>query len=256
MTTIPDSIIEAVGPVVESVAADMSRRYRRYGLDQADGSQQGWLFVYQHPAQMLRWFDEDNYSPAVACKILARSLRNELENYGQDLKAQAVGYSRDDLAWYDKAMVRALLPAMFDPEAWLDGGLPANGDEDEDEANTKRARRKTVLLSEGNNWIATLADLSQAYAKLGKDDRDILAAFHRDSWQNNMLAEVYGISKQTMSDRHDRAVKRLVDLLGGPKPAWPHDGSCEHPFNGWVGRRAVSNAAARAAQDSYWDEDN
>lgn len=254
MMALPDEIISTVGPIVESVGADMSRRYRRYGLGQEDAAQQGWLFVFQHPEAIERWFDTDNYSVEVACKILARSLRNEVQKYGEQVKAQVLGYHADDVAYYDRGMVKALLPAMFDPEAWLDRGLPPEGEGDED-AEAERQRRKTVLLSEGNTWVATLADISQAYARLEDEDKGILAGFHRDNWSNDMMAQAYGLPKQTMSDRHARAIKRLVNKLGGERPAWPHDHTCEHPFDGWVGRRSISNGAARAYQSSVYEDE-
>lgn len=242
--TIPDELISTLGPVVESVGADLGRRYWKYGATQEDMAQQGWLWIFQHPAKVVEWFDDENFTAAAASRLLARSIRNECEQYGQDLKAQAVGYNRDDLAYYTRGMVRDLLPAMFDPESWLNPEVSADGE-----------RRTKSAAAEGGNWVATLADVSQAYAKLEVEDRDLLAAFHRDLWTNNMLAEAYGLPKQTMSDRHDRAVRRLVDALGGARPQWAHDADCEHDLHGWVGRRSLSNSQAQAIQSSYYEDE-
>jgi len=242
MTNIPDEIISVVGPIVESVASDISRRYRNYGAEQADLSQQGWLWIYAHPRKMLEWFDSDNYSEKDSAYILARVLRNECSRYGEAIKAQHLGYSLDDLSYYSRTMVRELLPMMFDDEAWHH---PEQGDGE---------RRSGGDPATGGNWVATLADVSRAYDKLDPSDRDLLARFHRDGVSNNAMAESCGVSKQTMSDWHDKAVRRLVDQLGGVKARAEHGEDCDHEWNTWMGRRAQSNAAARAQQQGYYDE--
>lgn len=242
---IPDSIIEQIGPVIESVGADMGRRYSKYGADQADMSQEGWVWIYLHPGKVNEWFDPDLYSAKDGERLLARTLRNELHDFGEELKAQHLGYSRDDLVHYSRGMVRALLPSMFDPEAWLHPETPSSDTE----------RRQKSVPAEGGNWVATLADVSQGFDKLDEEDRDLLAAFHRDSWSNKMLAEEAGVTEQTMSYRHDQAIKRLVNLLGGPAPRAEHDADCNHEHRDpYQGRRAVTNATARAIQQGNYDE--
>lgn len=239
MTNIPDEILSTVGPVVESVAADMSRRYRRYGAEQEDLAGEGWVWILEHPQKVIDWFDEDKHPARDAEKLLARSLRNACVDYGEDLKAQAIGYNREDLAYYSKQYLRALLPSMFDDEAWIH---PEQGDGERISTGGDPAH--------GGNWIATLADVSRAYGQLDPSDRDLLARFHRDGLSNDAIAHACGVSKQTMSDWHDRAVGRLLKILGGPKPRSVHDEDCDH----WTGRHAQSNAAARAYQQSMYEE--
>lgn len=89
------------------------------------------------------------------------------------------------------------------------------------------------------------------YPKLSVEDRKILEALHQEGIPSKMLAEMEGITEQTMSYRHDRAIGRLLRLLGGSKPQPAHDGECNH----WVGTRTVmSNSQAMAVQSSYYDE--
>lgn len=238
--TLPDELITTIGPIVESVAADMSRRYRQFGLGQDDASQEGWLWAFDHPRRVIEWFDPEITEPRTGERLLARTLRNELHDIGETLKAQAVGYSRDDLSYYSRTMLRELLSSVFDPDAWLH---PEQGDGE---------RRGRGAPAEGGNWVATLADISRAVEKLDAEDRDLLRMFHEEPvWKNKDAAAYFSISEQTMSYRHDRAIGRLVTALGGPKPRPQHDTECNH----WAGRHAVSNAAARSVQDSYYEED-
>lgn len=244
MMALPDELLSAIGPIIESVSHDASRRYRQFGADHEDFQQECLLWCYDHPKKLIEWFDPDLTEPRAGERLLARSLRNNAIDVGEELKAQHLGYSRDDLSFYSRAMVRELLPSMFDEEAWLhpeqnDGEKVSGGDP-----------------ATGNNWVATLADLSRAFDQLDSSDRDLLRRFHQDGDSNNDVAADCGVPKQTMSDWHDRAVRRLVDILGGAKPRAEHDADCEHPYRGgWVGRRSASNAQARAVQQSYWDED-
>lgn len=231
-----DIPIDDITPVVESTASDMGRRYHRYGAGREDMSQTGWLWIFDHPRKVLEYLENEKYG----IKQLARALRNEMHDYGESVKAQELGYSLDDLYHYHKSEVRTLLDAMFDEEAWTEPPVSEGG---------PTGRRDPAT---GGGWIATLADVSQAFAKLSEEDRGLLHAFHRDGWTNKMMAQASDISEQTMSYRHDMAVKRLVDVLGGPRPKPQHDADCTHM---WRGRHAMSNSQSRAVtQESYDDE--
>lgn len=230
-----------ITPIIESVASEYGRRYAHYGYDREDVSQALHLWIFDHPDKVTEVLEMDARD---SDRMLARILRNEAHDLGEDAKAQHLGYSRDDLVFYSKAMVRELLPSMFDDEAWTH---PETSD-----VETERKHRSAP--AEGGNWVATLADVSRAYDSLEHEDRDLLAAFHRDEYSNKLLSEIHGITEQTMSYRHDRAVKRLVDALGGPRARPQHDEDCEHPPR-YVGQRyAISNANARSIQSSYYDE--
>lgn len=227
-----------ITPIIESVASEMGRRYSRFGADRDDLAQEAYLWLYDHPQKVADFLDDDKHGH----KKLALTLRRELQDYGESVKAQHLGYSRDDLYYFHKGEVRALLDAMFDEEAWTEPPVSDGG---------PTGRRDPAT---GGGWIATLADVSQGFAKLSAEDRDLLHGFHRDGWANKMMAESAGISEQTMSYRHDMAVKRLVDILGGPKVKAQHDETCDHPYRPHYGRRAVSNSHARAIQQGYYDE--
>lgn len=242
MMALPESLMPTLGPVLDSVAAQMSRRYYTYGGTHEDLVQEGWLWAAEHPEKLLLWFDDENFSPHEAEKMLAKSLRNHLQGYGEGLKAQALGYSTDDLTYYSRQYVRELLPLMFDDEAWMH---PEQGDGE---------RRSPSDPAAGGNWVATLADLSQAFAKLDPSDQDLLTRFHRDDVSNNAMADRCGVSKQTMSDWHDKAIRKLVDKLGGPRPRSSHDAECQHGWTG--GRRAVSNGQAQAIQRAYYEDED
>lgn len=248
-----DESVDAFGYVIAAVAADMGRRYGRYGFGSEDAEQVCLLWVFEHPRHLQDYLDDEKGGG----RRLARVLRNECTDAGEEHKAQHLGYSRDDLFYYSKTMLSELLPAMFDRAAWLH---PEKGD-----AETEQ--RRPSVPAEGGNWIATLSDVSRAFDKLDKSDRELLERFHRDGEKNMDMARKCGVSEQTMSDWHSKALRRLVDKLGGPKPRAQHEvctpeegeepcGECCRCTHGWTGgRRALSNAAARRLTSAAWEDE-
>lgn len=229
--------------MVAQTANEFARRYGKYGLDRDDLIQQQWMWVADHPRQIQRWLDEE---PEHWDRKLARALRNELHDYGEKVKADAVGYSIEDLQWYSKKMLGPLLTAMFNPTAWI---YPEKGEE-----VGRRAPSDPAL---GGDWMATLADVSRAFDKLESRDQVVLKMFYEEPvWLNKDAAAYAKVSEQVMSYRHDAALGRLLKHLGGHRPRAPHDEHCDHPYRSWApGRHAMSNAAARAQQDSYWESE-
>jgi len=118
---------------------------------------------------------------------------------------------------------------MFDKEKWLE---PPESD-----------GRSQKRPQEGNNWVTTLADVSQAYNLLNEADKLLLSEFHKDGISNMLMAELYDVTPQVMSARHDAAVKRLVRRLGDEKPKRPRPADTYDP---WRGRHAVTNASGLA----------
>ena len=221
------------------IAGDFGRRYRRWGVETEDVAQELRIWVFRHPQKIEDWESGDLEG---ADKLVARSLRNEASRYCQQMKAQYLGYSYDDLTFYSRNELKTLLDAMFDREAWSEPPVSEDGG---------RSPRDPAT---GGNWIAMLADVSRAFDQLSTHDKELLRRFHLDRMTNVMLAELAGVSPQAMSAKHHKALNRLLKLLGGDRPKSTHDEpecECEQ----YIGfRRIVSNAAARAIQDSYYEE--
>ena len=228
--------------LIEGAAAEYAGRYRKYGCDREDMSQAAWVWLLQHQHKVAEWFEADEES---APRLLGRAVRNAMHDAGEDAKAQKLGYSREDLKFYRKGEVAALLDVVFDPDAWIEQPVKDEG------------RATSGDPATGGNWVAGLADVARAFDALDADDREMLLAFHRDKISNNDMAAKHEVSHQVMSYRHDRALKRMVKQLGGFAPAPLHDDECDHSTGQpWApGRRAMSNAAARALTQSQYEDD-
>lgn len=151
-----------------------------------------------------------------ATRYAAKCLRNECKDYLTTMKAQASG-DRGSQYDYERDEIKALLPAFFD-------------------------RADSESLPE--HVLDAMADFKRVFNDLPAYDRGVLEAFYWSDYSNKLLAEMHGVSEATMSYRHNRAVLRLQKLLGSTE-------SGRDPFKG---RRAVSNAAARARTNNQYED--
>jgi len=232
-------LLTELAPMVAQIANEYGRGHRVHGAEPSDFSQELYLWIVKNEDQVRTWLDPEFFDAKEGEKLLAASLRNEAKDYAVDIKSQALGYERADLHWYSKGEVRALLPSVFNESAWHEP--------------PRSEGRSTKSQAEGGNWIATLADVAQAFAKLEPRDQHLIRRFHEDDWTNKMMAEADDISEQLMSYHHDRAVSRLVKLLGGKAPDPMREQMDKR--DPWRGRRAVSNSAARAYQSGAYDDE-
>jgi DNA-directed RNA polymerase specialized sigma24 family protein len=236
MTVTFEDLWAEFSPVVEGIATESGRKYHQWGADREDFAQELTLWVLDNTdwlASKREEIDDDRQFT----KFLARCLRNEIHDYQVDIKAQAGGQDRTTAYWYSVAEVKYLLDQIFDEDAWLnppqiEGGGGRGGDP-----------------ALGNNWLATLADVSRAFTKLSSEDQSLLRDFHEYGARNKAMASINGVTEATMSYRHGQACKRLLEELGGPKPKHMRP---DDPHDPWRGRHAVTNASARAMQAHYW----
>jgi hypothetical protein len=228
-------LLTELSPMVEGIASEFGRSNRVYGAETADFSQELYLWIVKNENKVRTWLDPED--PAHG--LLVVSLKNVAKAYAVGVKAQALGYERDDLHWYNKGELKALLPLMFNDDAWHE---PPQSE-----------GRSAKAPSEGGNWIATLADVAQAYSKLDAKDQRLLRWFHKDDRSNQDLADDEGVTHQSMSERHDRAIGRLLRILGGTVPTPMREARSE-PRDPWKGRRSVTNSTARSYQGAIYDD--
>lgn len=231
-----ETIASEFGPVIAACAADYGRKYHRYGAETDDFLQEFQTWCWENEAlldEKREEFDDDDRFT----RWLARCLRNQGLDYGVDIRAQAGQQDRASAYWYNKGEVEALLPLMFNPQSWHE---PPQSE-----------GRSAKAPAEGGNWIATLADVAQAFEKLPVPEQVLLRERHQFGVTNGAQAEARKITAATMSYRHGRAIKLLWGILGGPKPHPMREHVKDDP---WRGRRAISSAHARALQSNYYEE--
>lgn len=200
---------------IAGIATEYGRRATWYGATREDFAQEMIAWLLDNEEKMGKRFAEDAEQ---ATAYAAKCLRNECRDHLSALRGQATGQGSEPQYDYGREELKVLLQLMLSP---LD------------------APAQTETITE------SVADVERAFEQLHYEDRTILNALHRDGFNNKMLAELYDISEANMSYRHNRAVLRLQRLLGGPDVNEPD------PFKG---RRALSNAAARARTSNNYED--
>jgi RNA polymerase sigma factor (sigma-70 family) len=194
--------IEEYEGVVASIAYEFTRKYRMVDVD--DLRQELWVWFLTHPNKVKHWHDmHDNKQ---STKLIARSLRNAAKDYCQKEKARIVGYRSEDNYYYDKNMLETLIPAV------LTGNREASNMTDLSMINAKK------LASEGNNWPAICSDIEKAIAKLSKEQRGIVILRYASGLELGAIASELSISQDAVRMRVNRALKSMLNFLGGNYP--------------------------------------
>jgi RNA polymerase sigma factor (sigma-70 family) len=237
----------------EAVARTVRRSYPVADTD--DLVQEALMWAVAHPGKLREYVEDDDEQRGT--RMLMGAFKNAAREYAVRQRALSRGdESLIDDAWYSLDVLkgtgklagkRGLLHHVFDTESWTNPEKPEStgGRNKKDPAN-------------GNDWLATLADVSSALDKLKRQNPaafDLVEAHYHWGLTYDQIGAglTPAVAKATVSSRMDRAIKKVQEILGGPRPKKdPEEDGWE---NGLVGtRRSISNAHARALTGSDYDE--
>jgi DNA-directed RNA polymerase specialized sigma24 family protein len=234
----------------EIVARGVSRDYP--DSDRDDLTQEALMWAVEHPGKIASWLEHDEGIGRVVVAMKKACRRSAVK---QRALARGDETFIDD-CWYSTEMLkgfgrgsgqRGLLHLVFDDDAWTNP--EATGD--------SPGVRTKKDPAEGNNWLATLSDVSAALDKLSREDPkawSLLVLHYKQQYTYDEIGAALTppVSKQRVLDRIDRAVRKVQDLLGGPKPQKdPAEPGWE---DGPGSRYVLSNAAARAITDNQYED--
>lgn len=239
--------------LAENVAHGVHRSFPM--VDVEDLLQEALMWAVAHPGTLLRYLQHE--SDDQCARMITGAMKNSAKGYAIRVRAAGRGdHLLEDDYFYPLGALkgtgrlagkRGLLHHVYDDESWTNPEKP--------EADTPRTKRDPA---EGNGWLATLADVSSALDKLRRenpDAADLIEAHYRNGRTYEHIGATLRppVSRETVSKRMDRAIKKIQEILGGSKPKKdPEEPGWE---NGLVGtRRAISNSAARAITDHGYDD--
>ena len=199
--------IEPWNYIVDSVSYEYKKKFK--DIDIEDIRQELYRWFVEHPNKLESWVAIGEKD---AKNLIYRSLRNQALDYCNHWKAKSGGFEVSDLYYYEAGMVEALLPSVlmghFSTSVKLDLGKTSGGG----------------APSEGGNVMAMMIEIDYAYWKLSKEDRKILFLRHADSREFQDIANELSLgSEDAARMRHKRAIKRLVNRIGGFKPFKDND---------------------------------
>lgn len=198
--------------IVVSVAAEYHKRFNMVELDDIKQSLYQWFL--EHPNKLDEW---EAIGPKDAKNLIYRSLRNQALDYCQRWKAKSVGYDITDLFYYDQELIETLLPPVLRGEISeppkLNFGMPG----------------KPPAPSEGGNTMAMMAEINHAYSKLSIDDKTVLFRKYAEALDFGAIAKEMGLTSEDAARmRHNRAIKKLINRIGGFKPFHDSDSVSQH----------------------------
>jgi len=196
------SRIERWNYVVDAVASEYHRKFNDIDIDDIKQSLYQW-FV-EHPVKLDTW---EAIGDKDAKNLIYRSLRNQALDYCQHWKAKSGGYETSDNFYYEATMVEALLPAVLRGEHSTSVKLNLAGPS------------STSAPSEGGNMMAMMIEVDYGFWKLPKDDRKVLFLRHAESMDFGAIAtELQLGSEDAARMRHKRAIRKLINKIGGFRP--------------------------------------
>ena len=197
-------------PTVVQTAVWWAGKHARY-VERADLSQYLWTKVLDpaYLGKIAGWYEEDKDPKWIARKVALR-LRDWAKGYCLSEQARIAGFSRHDLTFYNTGLLRELLPAALDVNQWVHPG--------QDE---REKVKTTTRPDEGGNRVATLADVASGVAALRLEDQRLLHLRYRDALTYAQIGGLLDVESDTAKHQCDRALKKLLEKLGGEAPIWP-----------------------------------
>ena len=187
-------IVDAVG----------SEYHRKFNIDAEDIRQVLFQWFVEHPNKLDTW---EAIGEKDAKNLIYRSLRNQALDYCQAWKAKSGGYETSDLFYYEGDMVEALLPSVIRGEMNITQKLNLAGG------------GRPSAPSEGGNLMAMMIEIDAGYWKLPKDDRKLLFLRYAETMDFGEIATEMELgSEDTARMRHKRAIRKLINKIGGFKP--------------------------------------
>jgi DNA-directed RNA polymerase specialized sigma24 family protein len=187
--------------IVDSVSTEY---HTKFNIDTADIRQSLYQWFVEHPNKLNTW---EAIGDKDAKNLIYRSLRNQALDYCQHWKAKSGGYETSDLFYYESDMVEALLPSVLRGEINMTQKLDLAGG------------GRQSAPSEGGNLMAMMIEIDAGFWKLHKDDRKLLFLRYTESMGFDEIASEMKLgSEDTARMRHKRAIRKLINKIGGFKP--------------------------------------
>ena len=201
-------LIEEYNYLVTRIANDYNRKYRMVSRD--DIKQQLWLWFIEHPHKVKQWTDMEDQKETT--KLFAKSLRNAAHDYCQRERAHSAGFNIEDNFYYQRDMVEVLLPAVISGDRTVGSSADLNLG-----VSTGKAP------AEGGNWMVYLIDIEKAFNKIPEQYQNVLHLRYAENLLGNDLSSVLNCSPDAARKRVDKALRKLIQELGGYRPYKDHD---------------------------------
>lgn len=170
-------------------------------------------------------------------KKVRSAISQRAREFGQKYKAQALGYSTDDVMLYSVKALEGLLPDVFDHEDWQSFGQHGDGQP-----------TATPLANMTGDRIAELTDISLALRDLPTRHYNVLVWRYKYQFTHEAIGIELGVNQSSGTKAVKRALRALQKQLG-PKVRDDSETLSDGPGT----RRVMTNAAWRASTSRNWE---
>lgn len=141
---------------------------------------------------------------------LTRTLQRAAERYARKEKAVVSGYEARDEYFYTEPLIESMILVWAQDDSHSAGQIldPAE----------LGGRRKAKPASEGGDIMAMVADVDKAMKALDPRSYGILYSRIVSGQTTEEVAEAWDLSHQRVSQLYQRAVRQVIELLGGLAP--------------------------------------
>lgn len=233
-------VYEELEHFIKIAAAQVARRYRGFSTFD-DLVQEGYVWALKHPKTVQSRLEDGRRGEHRLIQGLAR----HMEKQARRERAASLGYRPEDEAFYQRQLIEAALPAVWDDDMLTNPPFEA-----------EEGPKRRTDGSETPNWLVTVLDVREAWrtAEMDLDWRVAMAYRYADDMRIYQIADAMEIAPQTVSRYIDRGINAMIAVLGGR-----HPGQCNPECECGEGKRAgyrrvMSNAEAQARTDDDYDE--
>jgi hypothetical protein len=166
---------------------------------------EGNLWIVKHLDKVVHWRTQGRHGQ----NKLRHAVRQRCLTVIAKERRVRSGLQPGDVFYYTPAMIRELLPDIWDEDDWVSGST-SNAEE----------IRSPSRPSEGNNRLAMVADVRSSFYTLSEKDQNFLEDFYRDGGITaDVMAARLEVTERTVRRRDDRIMEKMVERLGG-EPPW------------------------------------
>jgi len=188
---------ERLTPAVDRAAGIAASNFPAHH-DINDVKQSIWVWIMENKNTVTRILTEEDGPDRVAAhlvKVAQGAFKKE--------DAAVYGYSQEDKFYYSVDMIKSILEVIFRYEDWQSFALSQDA----------QPKAKAEPATGGNN-LASYADVKSAVEKLPEDYYNLIVWRYKFQYTFTLIGAQQGTSKQSVQERHERAVKAIQALLG------------------------------------------
>lgn len=163
-----------------------------------------YIWVTTHPDEVIAWRE---FTGMKGLNKITRSCHNYCIDVIRKERARVIGDAEKDQYYYTPALVRLILPSIWNADDWTTYS-----------ASTDEIRSKG-LANEGGDRLALIVDVRSTFYSSSVIDQSVLSALYKDQRTVTEAGVMLNLSDEAVSRAEARAVNRMIQRMGDVHPS-------------------------------------